>query len=370
MSEICRILHVVNNLGRGGMESRIMDLYRHIDRTQFQYDFYIESGKRGVFDDEVIELGGKIFYGKNFQKYNLPNFAEFNNFLALHSEYKIVYAYNQWAGFYLKSCKDHGVPIRIANSRAAPNRITLKNIVRSIVKINVNKYATHKFAVSKKAANWLFGQKELKKGNVKIWPNAIDTSRFSFSASVRKQMRDKLGIADDELVVMRVANLVWGKNYPFTLKVFSELYKLNDRARLVIIGAGDIEPLKKLARELGIEERVQYLGQRADIPELLMAGDICLHPSFYEGFPGAVLEAEASGQWCFLSDSITDEVLLTDHIMRLPLTYGEAKWAQIIHESYTEFDRSKAHEQIAAAGYDIFQVAEDTMSFYRSLMNA
>lgn len=366
--DMIRILHIVNRMGRGGMESRIMDLYRHIDRKRFQYDFYIESGKKGVFDDEVIELGGKVFYRKNIQKYNLPSFKEFNKFLDTHCEYKIVYAYNQWAGYYLKCCEDRGVPVRIANARTSLDKTTLTNIVKSVVKENVNKYATHRFAVSKNAANWLYGHKELKNGNVKIWPNAIDTEKYAFSKTTRDQVREKLGITD-ELVVMRVANIRQGKNYQFSIKVFAEIKRLHDHTKMLLVGAGDYGPLYRLARELNVDQSIICLGEREDIHELLQAGDICLNTSLYEGFPGSVLEAEASGQWCFISDTITDEVALTNHIMLIPLAFGAKKWAQIIINNYSEVDRKYAYKSIANAGFDINQLSENMMLFYMSLQD-
>ena len=103
--EPVRILHVVHTMNRGGMESRIMDLYRELNKDQFQYDFYIESGKHGAFDNEIIALGGRLFYHKSDRTLNLPDFRAFHEFLEEHLEYKIVYTYNQWAGWYLKEAK-------------------------------------------------------------------------------------------------------------------------------------------------------------------------------------------------------------------------------------------------------------------------
>ena len=135
-----RILHVVYLLNRGGMESRIMDLYRNLNKERYQMDFYVESGEHGVFENEIKQLGGRIFYPLHRGKKGIPNFRSFRRFLENHSEYKVVYAYNQWSGFYLKQAFECGVPNRIAYARTSLQKKTAKNWIKNIVKLNVKKY--------------------------------------------------------------------------------------------------------------------------------------------------------------------------------------------------------------------------------------
>ena len=363
--EPMRILHVVHTLNRGGMESRIMDLYRHLDHEKFQYDFYVESGQNGMFDEEVMSLGGRVFLSKGQNKHNIPDFKSFHHFLIEHPEYQIVYSYNQWAGWYLKEAKKCGIPYRIANARTSIQTKSLKNSIKNVVKLNVNNYATHRFAVSKKAALWLFGEKIVESGKVKVWPNAIDTEKFAFSQKIRNEVRNELHLGDS-FTAIHVGNIRFEKNHPALLRIFAEIKKSRNDARLVLVGGGDIETLHPLIKDLGIEDSVLYLGVRRDIPRLLQAGDVFIFPSLYEGFPGAVLEAEASGLNCIISDTITDEVMLTEHIAMMSLLDSPEQLAEKIL-AMGSVDREKSWMDIKNAGYDIYDLIKATQEFYDSL---
>lgn len=349
--EPIRALHVVHTMNRGGMESRIMDMYRRQDREALQCDFYIESGEKGAFDEEILSLGGRVYYANGPHLFNVPRFREFRKFLSKHNEFKMVYSYNQWAGWYLKQAKRFNVSYRNAGSMTSLQTKSLKNSVKNMVKRNVNKYANYRFAVSLKAAEWLFGEKTVSKGEVAIWPNAIDTQKYAFSDEVRKEVRTSLGLRDS-YVVMHVGNMRFEKNHPFLVQVFGEIKKKHANAKLVLAGGGSIEGLKPEMDSLGVSEDVIHLGVRNDIPKLLQAADAFVFPSLYEGFPGAVLEAEASGVKCLIADSITDEVLLTENIKAFSLDRAPSEWAEALDE-IMDVDRRASWRIVKDAGYDV-----------------
>lgn len=361
-----RILHVVNSMNRGGMESRTMDLYRMLDRTRFQFDFYITSGNKGLYDDEISLLGGNIYYNKGSRRQIIPNMKAFRLFLQDHKEFRGVYAYNQWAGWYLKEAARVGIPVRIASSRTSVQTNNLKNVVKNLVKRNVNCYATHRFAVSRNAAEWLFGKEEVVSGKVTVWANAIDTGRFAFDQDSRSRIRSELGL-NDSFIVIHVGNIRYEKNHKYLLRVFSEIRKKHDNAALVLVGAGDFGTLTECMSELQITDSVYFLGVREDVPDLLNAGDVFIFPSLYEGFPGAVLEAEASGLNCIISDSITDEVKITDNIVYLSLNEEPDKWAEAVDE-FGINNREKAWVKVKEAGYDIAELVERTERFYEEVL--
>ncbi len=360
-----RILHIVHTMNRSGVESRIMDLYRNIDRERYQFDFYVESGKADAYDNEIKELGGRLFYSNGINSFNVPNFKEFSRFINRHKEYKTVYAYNQWSGEYLKMAKRAGVPNRIACSRTSIQTKSLKNLIKNIVKKNTNKYATSRFAVSKKAALWLFGKKKVDKNMVNIWPNAIDAKKFAFSPDIRTAVRGELGIGT-EFVVMHVGNIRPEKNHSFLLKVFREIKRKRPDSKLILVGRGGIKSLQYEIEQLDLSGSLLYLGVRNDINELLQAADVFVFPSFYEGFPGAVLEAQASGLNCLISDSITDEVMITETIKSMPISDNPVVWAKAI-ESFKKINREFAWKTIVDAGYDIQSLTTRTESFLDGL---
>lgn len=366
MGEIVRILHIVHILNRGGMESRIMDLYRNINKQRYQFDFYVDSGQKGVFDLEIEQDGGSVYYSSLPNKNGFPSFRAFRLFLDKHREYKIIYAYNQWAGMYLKIAQKKGIPTRVAYSRTSLESYSLKNLIKNIVKINVNKYATHKFAVSKKAGEWLFGSNAVRKNEVVIWPNAINAKNYAFHEKIRMEVRKELNIMD-KFVVIHVGNFRRAKNHPFLLEVFSEIKRLNKNSILLLIGNGRLDSFTEQINRLKIADSIIFLGVRDDVSRLLQAGDVFVFPSLYEGFPGAVLEAQASGLWCLVSDTVTEEIEVTNHIERISLSLPCTFWASKVL-SYDKLNRDMAWKEIVQAGYDNNQLTIQTEKFFNSIL--
>ena len=344
--EVLRILHIFNGLNRGGMESRIMDVYRHIDKNKYQFDFYVESGEKGAFVDEILAMGGRVYYMSGSKCMNLPNFKEFKHFITSH-KYKIVFAYNQWSGWYLKIAKEAGVPFRVANARTSLQTKSLKNSIKNLVKLNSSKHATHCFAVSKLAGDWLFGENH----DYNILPNAIDVNQYKFSSQKRARVRRQLDL-EKNYIVVHVGNFRHEKNHPYLLDVFSEICKIRPEAKLVLIGKGDISMFSEQINGLNIDKNIIHLGVREDVSTILQGGDVFIFPSFYEGFPGAVLEAETSGLPCIIADTITSEVVLTRQVKRIPLSKGACFWAQMIN-TFVNIERENAWKDVLNAGYDI-----------------
>lgn len=350
-----RVLHVLYKFNKGGLESRIMDILRDIDTSRFAFDFYIESGEVGDYDYEAKSLGSNIFYNKRNAKTRIPSFKLFDVFLRTHT-YEYVCAYNQWSGWYLKAAKRNKVPYRIACAVTALQGLSIKNCIKNIVKKRVNKYANYRLAVSKLAGDWLFGSQEGKKDYVKIIPNAIDSIMYKFSEETRRETRKELGLEDD-FVMIHVGNIRKVKNQSFAISVLAEILESRENAKLLLVGKIINEEkyfseLKRKAEEVGVTDKIRFLGQRNDVARLLQAADVFVFPSYYEGFPGAVLEAEASGLPCLISDSITEEVAISSRCKRLPLEKGADYWAKIILNTNI-YDRADAWKDVSMAGYDI-----------------
>ncbi len=364
MSDPIRVLHVVYILNRGGMESRIMDIYRNLDSSKVQYDFYVESGEHGAFEEEVLKRGGRIYYPKKKGNGFFPQFSEFNSFLKKHKEYKIVFAYNQWSGEYLKCAYKNNVKVRVANARTAIIQQSLKDVIKNLVKRPTNKYTTHRFAVSKLAGEWLFG----KNSQFEVWPNAIDSKKYMYDSSIRSSIRKELEI-DDAYVIIHVGNFTREKNHDFILQVFKKVQEEHSSAKLLLVGGGDIQRHIESVKAWGIEDKVLFLGSRNDVNRLLSAGDAFLFPSLFEGFPGAVLEAEASGLPCVISDTITEEVDIQNNIVRLSLKNNTVEeWAKEI-VNVSSNNRGDAWQRIYSAGYDIKENAKKMEQFLVSSLD-
>ena len=264
---------------------------------------------------------------------------------------------------YFVRAKLAGVPIRIAHSRTAATKLTLKNFVRNIIKLNVKKYATHYFAVSDVAAIWLFGKKAYKAGKVVIWPNAIDTSKYIYNTQIRDTKRSELGL-DNQFVILHVGNFVEAKNHTFLIDVFHEFLKNHSQSMLLLAGGGDSRSLQKKCDDLGIKEHVRFLGSRKDVPELLQAADVFVFPSLFEGLPGALLEAQAAGLPCVISSNITHEAVIVEKLVKsMSLSNSISQWCNSI-EQMQNIKRKDTSQYFIQKGFDIKEMVSRLTDFY------
>jgi len=368
MGEPVKVLAVVCQMNRGGLESRLLDILRFIDRSRVEIDVYTRQEDKGFLDDQVTATGSKIFYNRPLTMKNFTSYHKyFAQFLREHPEYKVVHVHQDaFCGVFCKGAMEAGVPVRIAHSRRSQDEPGLKTLIRDLVKKDIIKYATHLFAVSKEAGVWLFGKKQVDEGNVTIWPNAIDARQFSYSEGKRNQVRKQMGW-EGKKVLIHVGNFTTPKNHPFLIDVFDAYVKQNEDARLVLVGRGDSEKTKaeEKAKALGIEDKVEFLGGREDVNLLLQGADCFVFPSFNEGFPGAVLEAQAAGLPCLISDRITDEVVLLESTRKLSIEKAPSEWCSEI-DKLLKIDRIDTYDLIQQSGYDIVGLVHKLEEFYIS----
>lgn len=368
MDKPIKVLAIVSQMNRGGLECRMMDILRFIDRSKVHIDIFTHHEDKGFFDDEIIALGSKVYYNKPLTVWNMFAYSRyFANFLKEHPEYQIVHAHqDSWCSVFCRGAYLAGVPVRIAHSRISIETISPSNIAKNLIKIPTVKYATHYFAVSKRAGNWLFGKRNIENGKVKVWPNAIDTHTFRYNEDVRKMMQEELNITG-KTVLIHVGNFKQHKNHPFLIDIFAEYLKINQNAILLLAGKGEHTHITEKVQKLGIQENVRFLGGRDDIEKLHQAADAFVFPSFYEGFPGAVLEAQAAGLPCVISDRITEEVCILPTVQVLSLEDSTAAWSEAIAKAVSN-KRKDEVPVLEEAGYDIRSLVGKLEEFYQSAL--
>ena len=113
-----RVLHVLNNLGSGGAESLLMNIYRKIDRNKIQFDFLIRSDKNGPIIDEIANLGGRVFRIAEYPKNFLKNVRDLKNFFKTHKDYRIIHVHANSLAYVepLIFAKRFGITCRIIHS--------------------------------------------------------------------------------------------------------------------------------------------------------------------------------------------------------------------------------------------------------------
>lgn len=239
-------------------------------------------------------------------------------------------------------------------------------MVKRIMQSSLKRKADYLFACSEESGRWLYGDKAIHGDNYRMIPNAVDTEKFAFNASVRAEMRNALGISEGTVVYGHVGRLHPSKNHPFLLEVFQRVHEKQPNSVLVIVGDGELRgEVEEKINALGIADCVKMLGSRADVPELMQAMDIFLFPSRWEGLPVTVVEAQAAGLPCYLSDTITRDVNTSPLVSYLPIHTGADIWADTLMAS--DNTRRNVIENIKSAGFDVTETAKSLTEFYEEI---
>lgn len=218
--------------------------------------------------------------------------------------------------------------------------------------------ATDFLACSDEAAEWLYGKDF---AGYQIIENGIETKKYEFNERIRADYRRELNL-ENRFVIGHVGRFTQAKNHIFLLKVFKEISLICKNSILLMIGEGELlNDIKKQALETGIDEKCMFLGNRADVPELLNVMDIFLFPSLFEGFPISVLEAQTNGLPCIISEKITEEVCITKKVKRISLEQTTSYWAEAVMEQLHKNERRESPiKDIEQAGYSV-QAASDKL---------
>ncbi len=359
-----RILQVFTIMNRGGAESMIMNYYRQINKELIQFDFLVHRNDIGAFDDEIRELGGNIYRMPPINPFSPSSYyEELRNFFRNNGDYKIVHSHiNTFSVFPLKVAKEFNIPCRITHAHIAlqPLRLkdvlpggegikeALKKVVKFYLKRKIHSYSTHHFSCGVKAGNWLYG----KGFPFKVMNNAIRANDFIYDKNMHDSYRLEMGFTD-EILIGHVGRFTSQKNHSFLLRIFKEIVEDTKNAVLILAGDGPLRPkIEAEARKLGIFDAVRFLGVRSDIPQLLNVFDLFVFPSFYEGLPVTLIEAQAAGVKVFASDTITKEVSLTSDIVFLSINELPTKWAEKILEAIP-YKKQNNFEYIKQGNYDI-----------------
>lgn len=355
-------------MDRGGAEAMIMNYMRNIDRDIIKFDFMVNRDYRAAYEDEIEALGGKIYrtcpmYPKLFRQYK----KEVREFLKAHPEYKIIHSnLEERSYFALKEAKKLGVPVRISHSHNRPLGVNLKLIVRYYFRFMLKFYNTHMFACGEEAGAWLYGKKNRDK--VIVMNNAIDAKLYTYDEAESQVMKEKLGVSG-KTVIGHVGRFFAQKNHSFLIDIFSAIHKKNPHTVLLLVGGGELDDLlkkqmKQKVEQLGLSDCVQFLGVRSDVNKVMQAFDLFLLPSLFEGLPVTMVEAQASGLPCVISDKVPIQCDITGNVKVVSLEDSPEVWADTVLGFVRNFERKDTFDKISEEGFDIKENAKWLEKFY------
>ena len=377
MSEAVRVLHVLGGTGLGGAESRIMDLYRQMNRDEIQFDFLVHSSavkgfredaperEPQFYDEDIKRMGGRIYVLPRFKVYNYLTYRKaIRDFFKKHHEFGVVQGHmTSTAGIYLPIAKKYGIPATAAHARSAGVDSGPKGIITKILRKNLYKKTDYCFACSLLAGISVFGQKQVDAGRVKIIYNAIDAGKYLYQPEKRKLMRNKLDV-EGKLVLGHVGRFSAAKNHSYLIDIFESLCSKRKDAVLVLLGDGPDKPaIEEKCKELGIRDKVLFMGNCKQPEDYYQAFDYFLLPSLYEGLPGVLVEAQAAGLRCLVSDTVTREAQATDLVTYMDIRLPASAWADEVL-AQADYNRRDTCQEIKDAGLDIKKQAEAYRLFY------
>ena len=365
------VLQEVPSLDGGGIAKLLVEYYRFMDHKKIHFDFLVyDYYEEGVYEKEVRNMGCAIYKVPAYPNdkkgcilqikklFKTHKFDVFHSHIGPESLYSVYFA------------KRNGVKKIFVHSHLAvrPSSFRSKFLI-GIKDFITARMATQLFACGRDAGVMRWGKKAYMAGKIKIMTNAIDTESFKFSLEKRISVRKELNV-ENKFVIGVVGRLSDQKNYPFLFKVFERICKKRSDAVLIVVGRGldkDVSRIIQLADSMNIIDKVMFLGIRNDVPRLLNGFDVFVMPSLYEGLPVALIEAQANGLLEIVSDTVTDEMVVTDLISFLPISGEKAieAWCSAIFNMENKIDKRGEYANVVAEkGYDIHIASKEMETFY------
>lgn len=364
--DMVKVMHAVSIMNRAGQETFIMNMYRNINRNKIQFGFQCSVSGEGDFDDEIRRLGGKIYHLEE-NKCQIPFLKYLNEiriqyrFFKKHNEYSVYHihtyhAFNAWLS--IVGAKMAGVQKVVLHSH---NTFGMHPQLHKIFRTFLKYMKIERLACSKKAAEWMYGEKEVSR--VKVINNGIDTESFVFQQEEREKKRKELGL-EKKTIIGHIGRFMPQKNHEFIIDIFSEISKKDENAVLLLIGEGELlAEIKDQVESKNLTGKVYFLGVRSDIQELLWAMDLFLFPSVYEGLGIVVVEAQAAGLPVLTSTTLPEETKITNNIQYMSLNDLPSTWAeQALIMSKLGHDNTL--DDLKKANYDMKQNIDVMLNVY------
>ena len=353
-----RVLHIMGCADAGGISAVVLNYYRFIDRTKIHFDIALTVPEAGQNAHAIQALGADIHF-LPLKSNGLRAFQDALAELLQKGKYDALHVHESETCYVaLAVAKKLGIPCRVAHAHITSPWEGIKGELRRLSGCVLNyHYATHVIGCGQKAGERIFGKYNMKRPKAMVLPNAVDTEKFAFDETVRREVRQELGV-EEKYVIGMVGRLADQKNYPYALQIMAQLRSRMPDAVLVAAGNGPDEQLiKDQIRALELEDTVMMLGRRSDVNRLYQAFDLFLMPSLYEGFPVAGMEALASGLPVLLSDKITPELKIFSAVEYLSLDRVQ-DWVQGIEKLRTPGDRYSRQKEVLAHGFDLRDTAQ------------
>ena len=371
-----RVLHVLGSLNRGGVETWLMNVLRHLDPRRVRFDFVTHSDRPAAYDDEARALGARIYRCTGYRR-PLRYARQLRGVIAEGGPYDAVHSHvHDYSGAVLWAAAGAGVPVRIAHSHNDTSGLRaraplVRRAYQRLMHWSIRRYATRHLACSDIAGRALFGPAWPSDRRAVNLPYGIDLSRFA-ERPARAELAAALGLPPDAKVIGHVGRFDPQKNHRRLVGMAAAVLKDDPAARLVLVGDGPLRPeIERHAESLSVRGQVVFAGLRGDVPAV-MGGvfDVFLFPSLYEGLGIVVVEAQAAGVPVVMSDAVPAEaVRIPDRVTTLPLSAPDGAWAARLRHLLARRDDPRppfGQRVTALRDFDVHENVARLEKIYRS----
>lgn len=361
-----RILHITGTMNRAGAETMLMNIYREIDRENYQFDFVVFNNFKNDFEDEIIALGGRL-YKLNFTN-PISRLLALKRLLTETNQYQVVHCHTNFSNaFHLLAAKLAGVKKRIAHSHNTTDKsqnILIRAIYQKVSKLLINKLATDFVSCGEGASSLLF----YKHKEILVIPNSVKVSQFvQYEIDCKNYVADMYNLSNDCLKIVQVGRMQSEKNHLFSIEIAKRLKEENFNFKLFFIGIGELEKdLKNKVAQYNLRDVILFLGIRKDVPQFMAGSNVMLMPSFYEGFPVVLVESQAVGLPAIISNTISSEVDLGVNAIFFKNIHSVEDWISEIKllKEKKVMSKNGRTKKIADKGFDSVANAKFLIDFY------
>ena len=359
-----KVLVIAASLRIGGAEKVARDIALYADPEQYEFHYVVFGDTVGAYEHQLQEEGCTVFHMAEPSD-SYPQFLKALWQLMKTHRYDVVHAHNMFnCGLSMLLAACAGVPVRVAHSHSAliNGSGAIKTVYENLMRTLILTCATDLVGCGVTAGQRLFGEKAWKKRGQLIL-NGVDIASFAYETQKRQAVRDRLGLGD-RFVMGHAGHLAEVKNQVFLLDLMPTVLEHRPDAMLLLLGEGEDRPmLERKIRDMGLENRVIMTGNVTNVADYLSAMDVFVFPSLFEGTPLSILEVQANGLPCVISDSVPPDVFLTDLICPLSLQDPKETWVDmILNQKRT--DAQRYNQQLRGSDYAVETAMDKIYTIY------
>lgn len=334
MSKIIKVLHVGMSPNFGGLESFAINMHKYIDKDII-FDFInIYDNKKIAFQDEHIKLGSKILNIPSRKKNPIKSYIELKRIIK-QEKYDFIHYHCMnfcWPEPILvcQNIKETQVIVHSHLTGFNSNTSKKEKVLDKLGRIRVLNKKYLKLACGEEAGKWLFNE-----SNFQVINNGIDIEKYKYNEVFRKKIRNSLNLKENDIVIGHIGNFSYQKNYPYLIKLFIELKKINNSYKLLLIGdKNKADEVIEMIKKYKLTNHVIFTGTIINVNEYYSAMDLFVFPSYYEGFSIAMIEAQTAGLKCFCSDTLDKKTDISNNVYFFDINKSIMENAKLINNMY------------------------------------